>query len=203
MTARQSSSGFASSWFMDLAHTGAAATVTSFGRSVRMLLDGLYLVAGGIAACFLVAILVLVATQIVARALSISFPGATDYAGYCMAGASFFALAHTFRAGAHIRVSIVLQGLPVAFEALGRTPVHGDCRRARLVFRLVRDQGRPGVTDAERHLAGAGCDADLDPAARDGGGERCFSPLPSRTSSCACSPVLTRSSAQAPPRLRP
>jgi TRAP-type C4-dicarboxylate transport system permease small subunit len=83
---------------------------------VRRLLDLLYLVAGGIAGFFLAAILVLVTAQIVTRALSVPFPGGTDYAGYCMAAASFFALAHTFRAGAHIRVAVLLQHLPAALR---------------------------------------------------------------------------------------
>ena len=39
------------------------------------------------------------------------FPGAPDYAGYCMASASFFAFAYALNNGAHIRVSIVLNML--------------------------------------------------------------------------------------------
>ena len=39
------------------------------------------------------------------------FPGSTDYAGYCMAAASFFALAYALNRGAHIRVSLLLSAL--------------------------------------------------------------------------------------------
>lgn len=59
----------------------------------------------------MVAILLIILAQIGARALAIKFPGGTDYAGYCMAAASFLALAHTFRRGGHIRVELLLQRL--------------------------------------------------------------------------------------------
>jgi TRAP-type C4-dicarboxylate transport system permease small subunit len=39
------------------------------------------------------------------------FPGATEYAGYCMAAASFFALAYALNHGAHIRVNLMLSKL--------------------------------------------------------------------------------------------
>ena len=99
------------------------AHVSTIGRRLRRLLDALYLAAGAVAAFFLAAILVLVTAQIITRALSIPFPGGTDYAGYCMAAASFFALAHTVRAGAHIRVAVVLQNLPPS----GRRPAELLC----------------------------------------------------------------------------
>ncbi len=81
---------------------------------IRRALDRLYDVAGWLAALFMVAILVIIVGQIGARLLAVKFPGGTDYAGYCMAAASFLALAHTFRRGAHIRVELVLQRLPAA-----------------------------------------------------------------------------------------
>ena len=61
------------------------------GRALRRILDALYLAGGIIAAFFTVAILVLIVLQMLARWTGNVFPGATDYAGYCMAGASFFA----------------------------------------------------------------------------------------------------------------
>ncbi len=39
------------------------------------------------------------------------FPGATDYAGYCMAASSFLSLAYALNRGAHIRVSLMLASL--------------------------------------------------------------------------------------------
>lgn len=75
---------------------------------VRRGLDTLYWIGGLIAACFMIAILVIIVLQMVARWTGQVFPGATDYAGYCMAGASFFALAYALNHGAHIRVTLVL-----------------------------------------------------------------------------------------------
>ncbi len=78
---------------------------------IRRALDLLYDLAGWLAAVFMVAILVIIVAQIGTRLLAIKFPGGTDYAGYCMAAASFLALAHTFRRGGHIRVELLLQRL--------------------------------------------------------------------------------------------
>ena len=38
-------------------------------------------------------------------------PGTDAYAGYCMAGAGFLALAHTLKRGEHIRVTLILERL--------------------------------------------------------------------------------------------
>lgn len=81
-----------------------------FGQ-LRRFLDGLYLASGVVAALFLIAILVLIIVQMLARWTGEVFPGAPDYAGYCMAAASFFAFAYALNHGAHIRVSIVLNAL--------------------------------------------------------------------------------------------
>ncbi|MFV0514962.1 MAG: TRAP transporter small permease [Jhaorihella sp.] len=80
-------------------------------RALRRFLDFLYGLGGVIAALFLVAILVLIVLQMLARWTGQVFPGATDYAGYCMAGASFFAFAYALNHGAHIRVSLVLNAM--------------------------------------------------------------------------------------------
>lgn len=80
-------------------------------RAIRLGLDGLYRVCGVIAALFLVAVLLIILAQIGARWLGLQFPGSTSYAGYAMAGASFFALAYTLNHGAHIRVSLVISRL--------------------------------------------------------------------------------------------
>ncbi len=80
-------------------------------RALRRFLDTLYLVGGVISAFFLVAILVLIVLQMLARWTGHVFPGATDYVGYCMATASFFAFAYALNHGAHIRVSLFLNAL--------------------------------------------------------------------------------------------
>ncbi len=77
-------------------------------RALRRGLDSLYLAGGTLGALFLVAILVLIVAQMVSRWTGGMLPGATDYAGYCMAGASFLALPYAMDRGAHIRVNVVL-----------------------------------------------------------------------------------------------
>lgn len=83
----------------------------ALARALRRILDALYLAGGVIAAGFLVAILGIIVAQMLARWTGQVFPGATDYAGYCMAGASFFAFAHALNHGSHIRVSLFLSAL--------------------------------------------------------------------------------------------
>lgn len=78
---------------------------------LRRALDTVYTSAGVVAAGFMLAVLGLIIVQMVARWSSLTFRGAPDYAGYCMAGASFFAFAYALNRGAHIRVSIVLNAL--------------------------------------------------------------------------------------------
>lgn len=78
------------------------------GRLLRRALDALYGLCGLVAALCLVAVLLIILAQIVFRWLGLQFPGSTAYAGYAMAGASFFALAYTLNHGAHIRVSLLI-----------------------------------------------------------------------------------------------
>lgn len=79
---------------------------------VRTILDTIYKAAGVLAALCLVAILVLIVMQMLARWTGMVFVGATDYAGYAMAAASFLAFAYALNHGSHIRVSIVLNTVP-------------------------------------------------------------------------------------------
>lgn len=83
----------------------------SLGHKLRLGLDRLYDLAGAFAALCLIALLIIICLQMVARWSGLVFLGSTAYAGYCMAAASFFALAHTLNHGGHIRVSLVLSQL--------------------------------------------------------------------------------------------
>jgi TRAP-type C4-dicarboxylate transport system permease small subunit len=83
----------------------------AFFSILRRVLDRLYWAGGVLAALFLIAILALIVIQMIARWTGEVFSGAPDYAGYCMAGASFFAFAYALNHGAHIRVSIVLNAM--------------------------------------------------------------------------------------------
>ena len=78
---------------------------------VRRALDSVYVAAGVLAACCLIAILGLIVIQMLARWTGEVFPGAPEYAGYFMAAASFLAFANALSRGSHIRVSIVLNAL--------------------------------------------------------------------------------------------
>ncbi len=80
-------------------------------RALRRGLDALYFGCGLVAAFFLVLMLLIIVAQMVARWTGYVFPGATSYAGYAMAAASFFALAHALSRGAHIRVSLLLKAV--------------------------------------------------------------------------------------------
>jgi TRAP-type C4-dicarboxylate transport system permease small subunit len=83
----------------------------TFALSVRSILDRIYFACGVVAALFLIAILALIVVQMLARWTGEVFPGAPDYAGYCMAAASFYAFAYALNHGAHIRVSILLNAV--------------------------------------------------------------------------------------------
>lgn len=78
---------------------------------MRQFLDRLYLVSGALAAIFTIGVLVAVGLSIVTRQFGVYIPGLADYAGYSMAAAGFLALAHTFKSGEHIRVTLVLSAL--------------------------------------------------------------------------------------------
>lgn len=83
----------------------------NLGQNLRLWLDRLYDLCGAIAALCLVTLLIVISLQMAARWSGLQFPGSTSYAGYCMAAASFFALAHTLNRGGHIRVSLLLSQL--------------------------------------------------------------------------------------------
>lgn len=85
--------------------------MASIAPALRRVLDRLYDLAGALAALCLIALLIIICLQMIARWSGMVFLGSTAYAGYCMAAASFFALAHTLNHGGHIRVSLLLSQL--------------------------------------------------------------------------------------------
>jgi TRAP-type C4-dicarboxylate transport system permease small subunit len=78
---------------------------------VRRALDRLYDGAAYLAALFMIGTLAMVMLGIVGRWLDWFIAGTDAYAGYCMAGAGFLALAHTLKRGEHIRVTLILERL--------------------------------------------------------------------------------------------
>jgi TRAP-type C4-dicarboxylate transport system permease small subunit len=86
---------------------------------VRKALDTLYDAAGYLAAFFMVGVLLMVLASVLGRLLEFNLRGSDAYAGYCMAAASFLALAHTLKRGEHIRVMLFLE----RFEGRLRRPL--------------------------------------------------------------------------------
>jgi TRAP-type C4-dicarboxylate transport system permease small subunit len=76
---------------------------------LRKVLDFLYDAAGYLAAFFMVGVLAMVLASVVGRIAGFNLRGSDAYAGYCMAAASFLALAHTLKRGEHIRVMLFLE----------------------------------------------------------------------------------------------
>lgn len=92
-------------------------------------LQKIYDVCGAIAGGLILLICVLISMQIILNAfgrlspgtLPSTIPSYADFSGFMLAGATFLALAHTLRAGGHIRVNLVTARLPqhVQFFAEG------------------------------------------------------------------------------------
>ena len=79
---------------------------------MRRALDLLYESAAWLAGLSMLAILVVTLIQILGGVSDIFLRGTDAYAGYAMAAASFFALAHTLKRGEHILVTLIIQRLP-------------------------------------------------------------------------------------------
>lgn len=76
---------------------------------MRRFLDRLYGAALWLAALAMIGVLAMVLISIAGRLFHFHLRGTDAYAGYFMAAAAFLALAHTFRRGEHIRVTLVLE----------------------------------------------------------------------------------------------
>jgi len=74
-------------------------------------LNKLYKFSGYIAATFLIFVAIFILIGIFSRIFGFYIRGLAEYSGYCMASASFFALAYTFVEGGHIRITLFLEKL--------------------------------------------------------------------------------------------
>ncbi len=72
-------------------------------------LNKLYKFSGYIAAFFLILVAVFILIGVSSRIFGFYIRGLAEYSGYCMASASFFALAYTFVEGGHIRITLFLE----------------------------------------------------------------------------------------------
>lgn len=78
---------------------------------MRRFLDRLYLAAGAIGALFVLAIAVLMIAQSVLRRFDVATGAVNDIVAWCCAAASFFAMAHAFKHGDFVRVTLLLDRL--------------------------------------------------------------------------------------------
>ena len=78
---------------------------------VNKFLKNLYSYSGYIAAFFLILVAVFILIGVSSRIFGFYIRGLAEYSGYCMAAASFFALAYTFVEGGHIRITLFLEKL--------------------------------------------------------------------------------------------
>lgn len=85
-------------------------------RLLQKLYDLCGMIAGGLILC----ICLLISAQICLNAfgriapgvLPSTIPSYADFSGFMLAGATFLAMAHTLRAGGHIRVNLIVSRLP-------------------------------------------------------------------------------------------
>ena len=78
---------------------------------INYYLEKIYKFSGYVAAIFLILIAIFILLGICSRIFGFYIRGLAEYSGYCMAAASFFALAYTFVEGGHIRITLFLEKL--------------------------------------------------------------------------------------------
>jgi TRAP-type C4-dicarboxylate transport system permease small subunit len=76
---------------------------------LRRLLDSLYLAAGAIAAFFVLLVAVLMLGQSIVREFRVSTGAVPDIVAWCCAASAFFAMAHAFKHGDFVRVTLLLE----------------------------------------------------------------------------------------------
>jgi TRAP-type C4-dicarboxylate transport system permease small subunit len=91
----------------------AANFVLHLIRSSRMrrFLDGLYLISGAIGAACVALIAILMVSQSILRELNVRTGVVNDLVSWLCAAAAFFAMAHAFKHGDFVRVTLVLEKL--------------------------------------------------------------------------------------------
>ncbi|GHC35950.1 TRAP transporter small permease subunit [Aidingimonas halophila] len=85
--------------------------MNTFSSKAALWLERLYRACGYLAALCIFVMLIVIVIQVVLRWSGMTFPGASNYAGYLMGTGTFLALAYTFHEGGHIRVSLLLDRL--------------------------------------------------------------------------------------------
>jgi len=78
-------------------------------KTIDKNLKKLYSLSGFVASFFLIFVAIFILIGISSRIFGFYIRGLAEYSGYCMAAASFFALAYTFVEGGHIRITLFLE----------------------------------------------------------------------------------------------
>ena len=105
-------------------------------QSINKNLNKLYEFSGYIAAFFLALVAFFILIGISSRIFGFYIRGLAEYSGYCMAAASFYALAYTFVQGGHIRITLFLEKAPEGLKKIletwcyGVLPAVGSCSGA-------------------------------------------------------------------------
>lgn len=76
---------------------------------MRKALDFLYYCTALLGALFIVAIGLLILSQVVGRQIGVQIKGADDLTAWSVVAAGFLPLAYTFRNGGHIRVTLIIE----------------------------------------------------------------------------------------------
>ncbi len=92
-------------------HPAAKAQRGALPAPLRKGLDGLFDAAAAVAACCVLAIFVLMIVGGVGRQLNVKVSGVNDIVAWLCAAASFFAMAHAFKHGDFVRVTLILEKL--------------------------------------------------------------------------------------------
>ena len=83
---------------------------------MRRFLDGLYLAAAYVAACCVLLIMMLMIGQSVLREMHVRTGAVNDVVSWLCAAAAFFAMAHAFKHGDFVRVTLLLEKLSPAAQ---------------------------------------------------------------------------------------
>ena len=95
----------------------AAPTSPPVARSaLRRFLDALYLVAGYVAACCILLIMLLMIAQSILREMHVRTGAVNDVVAWLCAAAAFFAMAHAFKHGDFVRVTLLLEKISPAAQ---------------------------------------------------------------------------------------
>ena len=80
---------------------------------MRKLLDRIYLGAAYVAACCVLLIMILMVGQSILREMHVRTGAVNDVVSWLCAAAAFFAMAHAFKHGDFVRVTLLLEKIPV------------------------------------------------------------------------------------------